>query len=356
MQIYQLMTSRFLFAVFLLITPAAVNSQAVKNDSIKYARQLFPDAPSVASTSRNCTVEWDCVDKKTMIGQITLHNDQWFSFTTDTAGTYYLNITNQVCRDEHGLQVLIIDGQPCNPPTYKYRAIHSRLTLENFYYSIESLEARHTYLVSIDGLLGDFCDFNLGISHTPPDYALYAVKDVMAVHLLDGERVLLEWEIPHSIADSISDFTVLKKADNGKYQRAASFPLNLNAHGEPTMKYNLWDSLKTYGDFSYRITAQSPEGKNYLLKDVNFSYFPNNKFSEGNQFVYKSKFKGYKELTFKLQDLATGKMLKTLSFKNEKGREYAFDFSRQKNLGIKRIKIIVIYDYVTHEEILFTVP
>src|SRR3954465_1716422 len=148
---------RLILVVLGVITSLVVAAQ-VENNSFKDRIHLVADAPLRHSTTAKATVEWACVNKALTNKCLVYHNDQWFYFTLEAAGNYYLNISGQKCRDKRAVQVLIIEGNPCETPNYRILECVSRGLQSDVFIPLQSLRAKTLYLVNIDGFLGDYCD------------------------------------------------------------------------------------------------------------------------------------------------------------------------------------------------------
>ncbi len=91
----------------------------VPNDNVAARIELPVGQAPFSSNTSHCTVEWQCIGKKLAGNCVDFHNDQWFWFRTARAGKYYVNLSNQRCRDRKGLQLMVIDGVPCKTDTYQ---------------------------------------------------------------------------------------------------------------------------------------------------------------------------------------------------------------------------------------------
>ncbi|RYY21571.1 MAG: hypothetical protein EOO36_00355, partial [Cytophagaceae bacterium] len=132
----------------------------VANDNIEN-RRLLRAEEVVTSTTTNCTVQRSCVDERLTGKCIEYHNDQWFEFRPPTAGTYFVNISGQRCRDVRGVQLVVLTGTPCQPSTYHVLSCTSLGTQDDLFVTLPNLQAGHPYLLDIDGYLKDGCRFNL---------------------------------------------------------------------------------------------------------------------------------------------------------------------------------------------------
>ena len=109
---------RLLVLLVILALCRATIAQVV-NDNIEHRIPLQINASPYTSTTANCTVDRACISEALEGNCVKFHNDQWFWFKTGAAGTYYLNVSGQDCRDILGVQLMVIDGIPCQPETYQ---------------------------------------------------------------------------------------------------------------------------------------------------------------------------------------------------------------------------------------------
>lgn len=89
-------------------------------------------------------------------------------------GTYYLNISSQDCRNSRGVQAIVIEGNPCEAANYKILHCTPQIVQEDVFIEISDVRSDRTYLVNIDGFLGDFCNFDIQLSSYPVGFSLTA--------------------------------------------------------------------------------------------------------------------------------------------------------------------------------------
>src|SRR5690242_20597246 len=78
----------------------------VPNDRIAQRLELKINAAPFHSSTASCTVEWECLNKELTNSCLEYHNDQWFSFTPRYPGPYFVNVSQQACRDIRGVQLM----------------------------------------------------------------------------------------------------------------------------------------------------------------------------------------------------------------------------------------------------------
>jgi hypothetical protein len=103
----------FRILIMFLLLVLRFSIAQVPNDKIDQRHQLKLDGNTTVSTTANSSVEWRCIAKALTNKCLVYHNDQWFSFQVEENGNYYLNITNQQCKKLKGLQVILLEGNPC---------------------------------------------------------------------------------------------------------------------------------------------------------------------------------------------------------------------------------------------------
>ncbi|MEQ6118893.1 hypothetical protein [Reichenbachiella sp. MALMAid0571] len=118
----------------------------VTNDNIENRIELLPNN-TLTSKAEGCTVQWQCVDESLTGKEIEYHNDQWFYFNTGSLDNYFLNISNQRCRDLRGVQLVVIDGEPCKPETYNIVSCVSLATQDDIFIELQYLKTEYSYLI-----------------------------------------------------------------------------------------------------------------------------------------------------------------------------------------------------------------
>src|SRR6218665_2753576 len=93
----------------------------VPNNQINQRYHLSLNEEPVFSTTSNSSVEWKCINKALTNKCLVYHNDQWFTFAVDKDGTYYINLSGQVCKKKLGTQLILIEGNPCEIKSYRIR-------------------------------------------------------------------------------------------------------------------------------------------------------------------------------------------------------------------------------------------
>ncbi|MDN5200459.1 hypothetical protein QQ008_03780 [Fulvivirgaceae bacterium BMA10] len=239
---------------FIAVSVLPVSSVAqVSNDQIENRLELKLNQ-SVPSNTTDCTVQWNCVDERLTGKCIEYHNDQWFFFQVENIGNYYINIYNQKCKDLLGIQLVVIDGIPCETNSYEILDCVSLETQNDFFIELSTLKQDHTYLLNVDGYLKDFCGFEIELSDSPRGIP---VKDFDVDLKVSTSRLnelhSIEWEISESIASDGLTFSLLRRAEKEtKFKNIGRVPLQKNSRGETQLKYTNIDTVE-YGKYYYKI-------------------------------------------------------------------------------------------------------
>ena len=273
--------------VFILSNMVCCLAQ-VKNDQIEHRQKLVIDASFYRSNTTNCTLEWSCLNKALTTKCIEYHNDQWFEFTTQVSGKYYVNISNQSCRDIRGVQLLVIDGEPCWPDTYQLIACASLGTQDDIFVELDSLKSNYTYLLNVDGYLNDFCDFQIQVSTKPKGLPLNVSRqNNLVAGKITGKQVEINWQ---TTQDVISHYTVLRRyqADK-KFKKIATTPHLRNAFGDSKLTYSIPDTVSLLGNYFYKIIATNQDSTQSVIGEYsirnNLENKENLKFSQQNDYI-----------------------------------------------------------------------
>ncbi len=267
-----------LLAASLLLLISFLAPAQTTNDNIANRIELFPDSEPVFSSTHKATVEWSCINKALTKSCLVYHNDQWYYFKPTHTARQYLNITNQDCKNFKGVQVVIMEGDPCKAETY--RLIHcTSLTDQNdTFIAFDSLKPGTEYLVLIDGFLGDQCHFNIQFSSWPSglDHQRKSLDTLSLVAEQTGQKVLLHWQADQQLLDELDHFEVTRQqTTESKAQKLATVSIVTNALGRRNETYTYADSLTYAGTYAYRIIGISRENADRLLLDeMKITYYP----------------------------------------------------------------------------------
>lgn len=248
------------------------SSAQVQNNSIKERIQLSVDAPFLHSTTAKSTVEWECVNKALTNRCVVYHNDQWYFFSVDAPGTYYLNISAQQCRDKLGVQVIVIEGNPCETNTYRILECVSKILHEEFFIPLDRLKSSTIYLIDIDGFLGDHCEFDIQVGTKPFGVPLESksMDTLKVITPQEGRHVEIRWRVSPDAILPISVFKVYKA--RSPFLRSTlerEVMVERNAYGVPLLEYSLRDTLDHDGTFKYQVFGIQKESLVPLLFSEN---------------------------------------------------------------------------------------
>ncbi|RZK15618.1 MAG: hypothetical protein EOO56_22460 [Hymenobacter sp.] len=182
-----------------IVSVAPQVSQAqVPNDNIEN-RRLLQAEETITSTTTGCTVQRGCVDERLTGKCIEYHNDQWFEFRPATAGTYFVNIGGQRCRDVRGVQLVVLTGTPCQPATYRVLSCTSLGTQDDLFVALPHLRAGQPYLLDVDGYLKDGCRFTLQVSGQAQGVPATLAPPLPATPPGSSRIITLTWAVPDSL-------------------------------------------------------------------------------------------------------------------------------------------------------------
>jgi hypothetical protein len=245
-------------------------SAQVRNDSISLRSVLELDSPGIVSSTHQATVEWACINKKLTEKCLIYHNDQWFTFTPKEAGKLFLNISQQECRKKFGVQILVLEGNPCQTESYRLRHCESFTHQSDTHVVLDSLRAGQTYLVNIDGFLGDLCDFEIQLSTKPTGLVSPSVSiDTLDLLLTSKDKIItMRWNAPASYLDSLDYFEVYRQG-NAAFKRTLvkRISAQFNTVGKMITAYSLTDTLQEYDTYAYAIVGVYKDEMHRIMLD-----------------------------------------------------------------------------------------
>ncbi|UII24099.1 hypothetical protein [Fulvivirga ligni] len=241
------------------------------NDNMKEAIRLNVGKPVNSHTEKN-TVEAACINEELTGKCIKYHNDQWYIFNTDSASHLYINISDQKCRDLLGVQLVVFEGDLCQPHTYSMLSCVSLATQDDIFVELENLKPHHDYWINIDGYLHDFCAFALEVNAKPNGVSAEKVEVLNDFEAqANGNKVLLEWSIPDSLLQQCKGTKIQRREQSAfKFGELEEVPMNYNAFGNAQQDYFYTDSLFRPGTYYYRLILELQGERNYLVKEVYF--------------------------------------------------------------------------------------
>jgi len=331
-------------AIFILLLICQFSYAQVINDHIDKRIELKVNSPAYQSNTTDCTVDWACVDESLTGKCIEYHNDQWFWFKTNQAGNYYININGQQCRDTRGIQLVVIDGVPCQPKTYKILSCTSLATQDDIFVEFEALQANHSYLLNIDGYLKDFCSFQIQVSTQPQGIPVQPVKEkVITVSKTVDDAVQLEWTLTDDFSDQINAFRIFRRKDaENRFSEIREIPHERNVLGKGKLSYSLTDTVHSNGNYFYKIIASVPDKADMLVSEtsVNFSSLIKLKPEPSDSITLQLDFKAGTPISIYVYDAKGRKLLiKTNFYFEEKDREKKYYIGHLKARGVKSVYV-----------------
>jgi len=271
---------RLLLTTLLLFINLVLVAQ-VSNNNISNRTELILDASWIHSSTENSSVEWACVNKTLTNKCLVYHNDQWFHFTPQTSGKFFLNISSQQCRDLRGIQAIVIEGNPCEISTYRILQCIPKIHQDDVFIELDSLKAGTQYLVNIDGFLGDFCQFEIQFSQFPKGIPRIA-PNLDSLNLktsLKSNVVTIQWTVHEALANEINLFKIFRFGrGEEKSTLIKELPIRANALGDFDHEYSLYDSLSVPNTYTYRIFGiQKNSEYPLLLDEQEITYYNRNK-------------------------------------------------------------------------------
>jgi|GEM_PF-1011335 len=230
----------------------------VPNDNLEN-RRLLQAGETVTSSTAGCTVQWSCVDERLTGKCIEYHNDQWFEFRPPAAGTYYVNIGGQKCRDVRGVQLVALTGTPCQPATYRILACASLGTQDDLYIPLLGLQAGQPYLLNVDGYLKDYCSFSIQVSSRARGLPVVPAPALPAEPPSTKRLVTISWELPDSLGTAPHMRVLRREQRQFRSQQVRRVPVARTTLGALQSRYTLLDTLPAPGNYVYQVVAESDD-------------------------------------------------------------------------------------------------
>ncbi|MEO5976453.1 MAG: hypothetical protein ABIS36_16470 [Chryseolinea sp.] len=320
----------------------------VANNSISSRSQLILDQSPTNSSTNNATVEWQCVNRKLTNKCLVYHNDQWFTFTPPAKGKYYINLSAGKCKDTKGIQAIVIEGNPCEVNTYKILKCVSQIRYRDSFIEIDSMEAGTTYLVNIDGFLGDYCDFSIQFGSNPVGVSVEgrAMKKLDLSSTSEAGVEKLSWKLPFNLKDSIVSFTVYRRPDHRRMADLRTvMPLEINAKREYQPDYSFADTIQARRPCGYQIAGNMKDKRQIVLderfvKASDAHQNQNGEFKISFNLEYQDESKLQVLLIDALRDAVLWK--RTFTFSEILDRNQSFYVGDEVRKGIGNFKIVVI--------------
>lgn len=249
----------------------------VNNDNLANRIHLKTDDSPMHTTTASSTVQWDCLNQALTGKCLVYHNDQWYSFQVSEPQSYFLNISRLSCRNTEGIQIIIIEGNPCETRNYRVIQCIPQIRNEEVFVPLGMVAANTIYLIEIDGFNGDHCDFDIQVARRPLGLPMkFDERDRPETgtntRTQKDSLVNISWRVPAGRLDEIDQFRIyrLKEEDIIRLERA--IPASRNAYGKPSDAYLIQDTLDAPGDYLYRVYGYPEEDKPVFIAEARVSY------------------------------------------------------------------------------------
>jgi hypothetical protein len=261
-------TLRFWFSGLLCLFLAGscgVCRAQVANDDIEHRRVLHLEETIVSNTT-GCTVQRNVVDEGLTGKCIEYHNDQWFEFTPAQSGRYFVNISQQQCRDVRGVQLVVLTGTPGKPATYQVLSCTSLSNQDDIFVALENLRSGQPYLLDVDGYLKDFCQFSLQVSTQAKGLPVATAGPVTTTSLPSTSRIVhIEWTLPDSLSNALRCRVLRREAHAFRSAERRRLPVGSDTYGGQASAYAVTDTLPSSGAYLYQIVADVVAGQAPVL-------------------------------------------------------------------------------------------
>jgi len=323
-------------------------SQA-ENDNIANRIELELDSAPVNSTTHMATVEWNCINKALTNTCLDYHNDQWFYFQSFNSNKQYLNITNQHCKNFKGVQVVIIEGNPCETSTYRLVHCTSFTDQNDVFITLDSLQAEMSYLVLIDGFLGDQCDFDIQLSTKPTGFPVsMSPMNSVSLHVqANHHQVELQWQVAQQQLDVLGHFEIFRQhTRETRAIKLTDISVETNALGKHIEQYSYTDTVTKSGIYTYRIAGVSKsDGKRSVLAEKQIRFYPSPKQFPSGQYIIEVpvNFSMPGEVEIIVSDARRGNALFAVTVHDGRNITVPFEVSRYVNEGIRFFRIRTVH-------------
>ena len=328
--------------IFILGIPFELPAQT-DNDNIENRVEILEDTPIRSFTNGN-SVQWKCVDEKLTGKCIKYHNDQWFYFKALHGPVQFINISKQECRDIWGVQLVVIEGIPCETETYQIKSCISLGTQDDIFATLDNLESGKEYLLNIDGYLHDFCQFEMELSLTPKGLPATQTIQLEASGYTQNDSLKYFWITPDSLLKSVSSYSLFKRKSNEfKFRFLRTFPARLDSYGEPINEYYYAEILTGENDpWTYKLVADI-SGLAFTVDEFSTRSNSHKGVSARHRIYPDISYQKKMKLEITLTDYVLGIALEQMSihyFPRDFKPVY-FDVTEYIDLGVTRFQIIV---------------
>jgi hypothetical protein len=178
-------------------------------------------------------------------------------------------VSGQNCKQLQGVQMVIIEGDPCKTSSYLLKKCIPFTDQSDFFVKLDSLNPDTEYLINIDGYLGDRCAFDIAFSST---YHGVPIDDrtlpgqALTINAVDSV-IQLQWAVHDSLSFSIRQFYVYRKNAKEKSALLIAMPNVHNALGAAEKNYSVTDTLRLPGEYTYSIYGSTSNDMMLLLRE-----------------------------------------------------------------------------------------
>jgi hypothetical protein len=339
---------RYLLLIVVVALRAGLLHGQVINNRIENRISLRLDETSFSSFTTQSDVQWDCINKALTSRCLVYHNDQWFTITPPSIGPYFINIHNQHCKNAYGVQLVILEGDPCKTDSYQLKRCVPFSDQADFYVRLDSLTPNQEYLINVDGFLGDLCSFHIAFSTSLQGIPVNAenLHRLTSTAGITDSVVSIGWSMSDSLAFTVKDFQVYRKKDKSRSELVASIPVIHNAYGTTQHNYQAFDTIHAKGSYVYSIYGSVSD--DVLLLSQEFVKFQGQRpqqisrraSSLKREFTYYAT--GTEMVTVHIFDREHDKRLMTTNRRAEKGKNtLLLNFSEMADQGVRSFKIVI---------------
>lgn len=263
--------------VLLGLLSSGLSVAQVSNDKVANRIRLEPDGPPLRTTTTGSTVERDCLNEALTNKCLVYHNDQWYTFQVKEPQAYFLNISSLVCRNANGIQVILIEGNPCETKNYRVIQCIRQIKNEEVFIPLGMVVADTPYLIEIDGFDGDQCDFDIQIARRASGVPLKHGDLLQSEYVISSRTqtdslVSIGWKVPAGWLEQIDQFRVYRLEEGAMSRLERSLPQTKNAYGKPSDSYAILDTLTSAGIYLYRVLGYPQTGAPILLSEARVMY------------------------------------------------------------------------------------
>ena len=334
--------------------PSGFAWSQVVNDNINHRIPLEVNTPVISNTI-DCTVQWDCVDPALTHPCIQYHNDQWFTFKIPKAGNYFLNISNQKCRDLYGIQIVLLKGVPCDVRSYQILNCHSTGDQDDIFIELNGLQTSDTYLINVDGYRHDFCSFKLELSNSQKGLPVKKNEDIQFKKAYTPDSIFFNWQISKDMSETILGFEIWKRPQTQtRHSLETTISARRNDRSADPLQYEHHDVRTPNQTMTYKIVGISRSGK-FLVEELVMRHNTIvTDTSAMNTIDFSLQYKNGTSLTILIFNDDNNRLLQNsqLIFDHRKHSKMNYFVGHLREQGITRYRIEIINDRNSQKRIL----